>query len=51
MFARGMPTLLISKRSPMPAVAESAARRFLAAPGLELPRPSAVVIARPTLVH
>jgi 4,5-DOPA dioxygenase extradiol len=44
MAVRSMPTLFISHGSPMLAVADSAARRFLAALGPKLPRPSAVVV-------
>src|SRR5688572_25566574 len=44
MAAHGMPTLFISHGSPMLAVVDSAARRFLAALGPKLPRPSAVVV-------
>lgn len=44
MAARNMPTLFISHGSPMLAVVDSAARRFLAALGPKLPRPTAVVV-------
>jgi len=44
MAAHGVPTLFISHGSPMLAVVDSAARRFLAALGPKLPRPTAVVV-------
>ncbi|HEV7703462.1 MAG TPA: class III extradiol ring-cleavage dioxygenase, partial [Gemmatimonadaceae bacterium] len=39
-----MPTLFISHGSPMLAIADSAARRFLLELGPRLPRPAAVVV-------
>ncbi|MGH7051366.1 MAG: DODA-type extradiol aromatic ring-opening family dioxygenase [Acetobacteraceae bacterium] len=40
-----MPTLFVSHGSPMTAIADSPARRFLAGLGAELPRPRAILIA------
>jgi 4,5-DOPA dioxygenase extradiol len=44
MAARRMPTLFISHGSPLLAIADSAARRFLSELGSHLPRPAAVVV-------
>src|SRR5882672_9018156 len=44
MAAQRMPTLFLSHGSPMLAIADSAARRFLGTLGERLPRPESVVI-------
>src|SRR5436190_605026 len=44
MAARRMPTLFLSHGSPLLAIEDSAARRFLTALGPRLPRPAAVVV-------
>jgi 4,5-DOPA dioxygenase extradiol len=44
MAAHSMPTLFLSHGSPMLAIADSAARRFLRALGPRVPRPEAVVV-------
>jgi 4,5-DOPA dioxygenase extradiol len=44
MAARRMPTLFLSHGSPLLAIADSAARRFLSALGPRLPRPDAIVV-------
>src|SRR5689334_10748497 len=44
MAARRMPTLFLSHGSPLLAIEDSAARRFLTALGPRLPRPDAIVV-------
>src|SRR5215831_3241684 len=44
MAAERMPTLFLSHGSPLLAIVDSAARRFLSGLGSRLPRPSAIVV-------